>query len=91
MDCPSCSEPMVVAKATDFGEEYHYCRKCKKELKELYKLEPPTMSISSVSPPLPPTRCGHIFSLTDKCLKCGMTGFDASLEELELMLSGGPR
>ena len=28
---------MVKSKATDHGEEYDYCRQCKKELKELIK------------------------------------------------------
>ncbi len=35
MNCPNCKNQMVKAKATDFGEEYDYCRVCKKELKEM--------------------------------------------------------
>lgn len=33
--CPQCSNDMVDAKATDFGETYKYCRTCRKELKEM--------------------------------------------------------
>lgn len=35
MMCPTCETDMVKAKATAFGEEYDYCRSCKKELKEM--------------------------------------------------------
>jgi hypothetical protein len=35
MKCPQCSNDMIRTKATAFGEEYDYCRTCKKELKEL--------------------------------------------------------
>ncbi len=35
MTCPQCKNLMVKAKATNFGEEYDYCRTCKKELKEM--------------------------------------------------------
>lgn len=35
MNCPKCSTKMVKARATNFGEEYDYCRFCKKELKEI--------------------------------------------------------
>lgn len=35
MNCPQCQTEMVKARATNFGEEYDYCRSCKKELKEL--------------------------------------------------------
>lgn len=35
MYCPKCQDAMILTKATAFGEEYHYCRTCKKELKEL--------------------------------------------------------
>lgn len=38
MNCPQCSNEMILAKATDFGAEYHYCRTCKKELSEMEKL-----------------------------------------------------
>lgn len=38
MNCPQCKNLMVKAKATAFGEEYDYCRTCKKELKE-FKVE----------------------------------------------------
>lgn len=37
MNCPQCSTEMVKAKATSFGEEYDYCRTCKKEHKELVR------------------------------------------------------
>jgi len=46
MNCPQCFAPMSRAKATDFGEEYHYCRGCKKELSEL-SLQKNTLSDSS--------------------------------------------
>lgn len=39
MNCPQCSNPMIVTRATAFGEDYHYCRACKKEAKELIKTE----------------------------------------------------
>ena len=35
MNCPVCLNLMIKAKATNFGEEYDYCRTCKKELSEL--------------------------------------------------------
>jgi hypothetical protein len=35
MNCPSCASQMVKARATAFGDEYSYCRVCKKELKEI--------------------------------------------------------
>ncbi len=35
MNCPTCAGEMVTAKATSFGEEYWYCRSCRKELSEL--------------------------------------------------------
>jgi hypothetical protein len=41
MDCPVCKTQMIKAQATQFGEEYDYCRVCKKELKELEKSEDP--------------------------------------------------
>ncbi len=38
MKCPQCSNDMIKTKATAFGEEYDYCKQCKKELKELVTL-----------------------------------------------------
>lgn len=35
MKCPACSNEMIDAQATAFGETYKYCRNCKKELNEL--------------------------------------------------------
>src|SRR5271165_5521923 len=35
MNCPQCSNPMILTRATNFGDEYEYCRQCKKELKEM--------------------------------------------------------
>lgn len=32
MKCPACSNEMVKARATNFGEEYDFCRACRKEL-----------------------------------------------------------
>lgn len=40
MKCPVCSGEMVKARATSFGEEYDYCRACKKELKEMHRPVP---------------------------------------------------
>ncbi len=34
-NCPRCSNEMVMARATNFGEEYPWCRTCKMELKEI--------------------------------------------------------
>lgn len=34
MKCPQCSNEMVKAQATNFGEPYDYCRVCKKEASE---------------------------------------------------------
>jgi formylmethanofuran dehydrogenase subunit D len=35
MNCPQCKNEMVKVRATNFGEDYNYCRVCKKEEKEL--------------------------------------------------------
>lgn len=35
MNCPVCTNPMIRTRATSYGEEYDYCRTCKKELSEL--------------------------------------------------------
>lgn len=35
MKCPICKTEIVKAKATDFGQEYDFCRVCKKELAEM--------------------------------------------------------
>lgn len=40
MNCPICSNTMVQAQATNFGEHYDYCRVCKKELKEMQTAPP---------------------------------------------------
>lgn len=39
MNCPNCKTGMVQAKATNFGDDYWYCRPCKKELAEIVVLE----------------------------------------------------
>ncbi len=39
MNCPKCSNDMVETRATNFGEDYWYCRTCKDELKNLMSLE----------------------------------------------------
>lgn len=41
MTCPQCSGDMILTRATAFGDEYHYCRVCRKELAELMVLEVP--------------------------------------------------
>lgn len=38
MNCPKCANVMVLAKATNFGNTYQYCRTCKKELCEIEAL-----------------------------------------------------
>lgn len=76
MNCPNCDEEMVVAKATDYGEEYLYCRNCKKELKEIIVLEVP--SIMSDMPSLPPqTPC--TCTPVSICEHCRKTWFDIPL------------
>lgn len=45
MNCPTCKNEMVKAKATNFGDEYDYCRTCKKELKEM---EAPCLVVKDV-------------------------------------------
>lgn len=53
MNCPKCSTTMIKAKATDFGEEYFYCRSCKKELSEINKEDEvsyPLFNASNTSP-----------------------------------------
>lgn len=35
MNCPACKNEMVMVRATDHGDEYPYCRTCKKELSEI--------------------------------------------------------
>ncbi len=35
MNCPQCSNEMVKARATARGDEYDYCRTCRKELSEM--------------------------------------------------------
>ncbi len=35
MNCPQCTNEMVKAVATNFGDSYDYCRVCKKELSEM--------------------------------------------------------
>lgn len=49
MNCPKCAGEMVQAQATNFGEKYHYCRACKKELKELESAEVPSWRRTGVS------------------------------------------
>lgn len=39
MNCPKCNNTMILTRATSFGEEYQYCRSCKKELAEM-QVEP---------------------------------------------------
>lgn len=37
MNCPQCKNEMVKARATNFGQDYDYCRVCKKEHSEMIK------------------------------------------------------
>lgn len=56
MTCPQCSNVMVQARATNFGEQYWYCRSCKQELAEMYTLEPVLTNQECdllLGPPLP--------------------------------------
>lgn len=41
MICPKCANDMIETRATEFGEDYWYCRTCKKEAAELIVLELP--------------------------------------------------
>lgn len=52
MDCPICNNPMVTARATNFGEDYSYCRTCKRELSEIQKeiLSRPVAVVTTVFP-----------------------------------------
>lgn len=43
MNCPQCKNDMVLTQATNFGDQYHYCRSCKKELSEMRSVEPITI------------------------------------------------
>lgn len=45
-NCPKCSNTMVLAQATAFGEEYQYCRVCKQELAEIIKETKPVGIVS---------------------------------------------
>lgn len=47
MNCPQCSQIMIEAQATNFGEKYQYCRGCKKELKELLRVAGETFDLST--------------------------------------------
>jgi len=47
MKCPQCSDEMIQAQATDYGDYYEYCKTCKKELKEMVAL--PTLESSSAT------------------------------------------
>lgn len=46
MNCPHCSDMMVEARASQFGEEYFYCRTCKKELAEILVPESPKTGVT---------------------------------------------
>lgn len=67
MNCPQCQTIMVVARATSFGEPYHYCRNCKRELVEIQAAMTPTEATLKtdsryfVNPvqPLIPIRSGY--------------------------------
>jgi hypothetical protein len=50
VNCPICASEMVLAQATDFGDQYHYCRNCKKELSEMTAVQAPTRHTVYVQP-----------------------------------------
>lgn len=75
MNCPQCSNTMVEAKATNFGDTYQYCRTCKKELAEILK-DTPTVDFhelltQAANMPVelitPPDIYVQIFSSSDLC------------------------
>lgn len=72
MKCPQCNADMISAKATDFGEEYFYCKSCKKELKELLILQNvrPERIIDVISTPL------KLPLLCDICTQMGIKVLD---------------
>ncbi len=35
MNCPDCATQMILTRASNFGDDYWYCRNCKKELAEI--------------------------------------------------------
>lgn len=35
MNCPDCKTSMIKTRATTHGDDYWYCRTCKKELSEI--------------------------------------------------------
>lgn len=78
MNCPTCSNEMVLAKATEFGEEYQYCRTCRKELKEMLPVAEATVSIGWPGwpqPQRPELECPHRMDYsTYICTLCGKPG-----------------
>lgn len=48
MNCPQCKNDMVLTQATNFGDQYHYCRSCKKELSEMRSELPNEISFAPV-------------------------------------------
>jgi len=69
MECPICDKEMILARATNFGSSYYYCRSCKKELAEM----------SPSSPKVEPKVCKHSFSDSSlDCTKCGKNGYSMS-------------
>lgn len=52
MNCPKCLDDMILTRATDHGDEYFYCRSCKKELSEMDGIleEVPVFKTTSFSP-----------------------------------------
>ena len=72
MTCPTCSNDMVKAKATDFGEEYDYCRTCKKELKEMAKAADNEFNGSHIPTWQQCSDGGHVFIVgTGACARYG--------------------
>jgi hypothetical protein len=67
MNCPNCSVAMILTLATNFGQDYYYCRDCKKELAELMTLEPKPSAMAEVCP-------HHNWDFdSDSCRTCGTT------------------
>lgn len=76
MNCPVCSNEMILAQATDFGTPYHYCRTCKKELAELQPKvvepsDPYDIVMRDIRGMLPEHRPHYIDTTTGTCVMCG--------------------
>lgn len=89
MNCPNCNDSMVLTRATDFGDDYHYCRNCKKELSELVVLESPTLDLPQTFSNMelaPDANCKHskttiLYYGNHVCSDCGVV-MNRTLQQL---------